>query len=86
MIEGRGAALPNQDSNERERIPAVPISGQAIPKVGRDEPSAQVEPCEQTTNLNLFSLEKCTILGTLDSAWHQACLIDFRRPIKSRQF
>jgi hypothetical protein len=41
--------LPYQDSDGRKRIPFVPISGLAIPKLGRDEPLAQVEPCEQTS-------------------------------------
>ncbi len=78
--------FPTQDSDGRERIPSVPISGLAIPKLGRDEPLAQVEPCEQTSRPEFIfprGMHECRIL---DAVWHHACLIDFRRPIKSRQF
>jgi hypothetical protein len=49
MIAGTRRALSYQNSDGRERIPSIPISGLAIPKLGRDEPLAQVEPCEQTS-------------------------------------
>jgi len=85
-MKGRAGVLPDQDSDRRERIPTVPISGRAIPKLGRDEPLAQVEPCEQTTRSEFISPREMQEWQHPDSVWHQACSIDFRRPIKSRQF
>jgi len=72
------------------RRPLVPFSGQAIPKLGQLRSFVQIEAHRPMNQRKFISPRENAGMAAssmrFDSVWHHACLIDARRPIKSRQF